>query len=464
MPDRYPQLDEADYGAADARPGASDWGMFFLRCALRRKLVIVLVFAAGIVATVGYFRYRSPLYRVETQLLAQRQAALPSAARGAMSDDPTNSAWEIVHRRDNLVAIVEQAQLLQSVPVPSSADRGLRRTLLSLRLGEPDDDPLAELVRLLDHRLRVTTAEGTVTIGIDWPHPQQAYAIIEGALQNFIEARHLQEVTAIDEVISVLQGRVATARKNLDQAIQQAERDAVQQRAGVPRAAVASATPSQTATEELVRVKSMLDAKQRAIQDIEDFRRRRLLELQAQLDAQRNIYSEAHPEVIRLREDVNNLSRESPQVVALRGDERKLQAQYAELLAKEGRLHSGPHLSALTAAPQPAQPGTVEENPSVREARQQHQQILDRVNAAQLELDAARAAFKFRYKVIWPPQVPTEPVSPNPVKIIGAGVIASLMMALGVAAALSLLSGRIVDRFQLERTLGLRVIAQLDRK
>ena len=86
------------------------------------------------------------------------------------------------------------------------------------------------------------------------------------------------------------------------------------------------------------------------------------------------------------------------------------------------------------------------------------------MNAAQVDLDHARAAFKYRYKIVWPAEVPRRPVSPNPFKYLGAGTIASLLLALFVAAAPELLKGRVVERWQIERGLGIPVLADLDRR
>ena len=46
----------------------------------------------------------------------------------------------------------------------------------------------------------------------------------------------------------------------------------------------------------------------------------------------------------------------------------------------------------------------------MRELRLQYEQMAARLMSARVDLDAARAAFKYRYKVIWPPEIPTEQV------------------------------------------------------
>jgi hypothetical protein len=322
------------------------------------------------------------------------------------------------------------------------------------------EDPMDATVRRLDKMLRVETDDRIVTIQIDWPNPEQAYHIVEGALQNFLEARHLQEITAIDEVISLLQGRAATLRDNLEKVVQETSRVVVvRDRDGTQRAVSAQGPP-----EDLVRLKSMLDAKERAIQDVETFRRTRLADLQAQLDQMRGVYSDAFPGVINLRQEIAALSRESPQIGALREEERQLRNEYN---ARVEQVRPGLSVGS-TAAGQPTRARVLEGLPTpqeerLRDARLRYEQMLERVQSAQIELDAARAAFKYRYNVIWPAEMPRKPISPDPTKIFGLGPILALALALAVAAAYDLWRGRVVERWQLERTLGLPVLAEIRR-
>ncbi len=435
-----------------------DWVVFALRAARRRSVLAAAVLIAGIGASAAYYALKSPSYRVEAKILAQRPQALPSVVRSAYEDVPTRSAWEMIHRRDNLIALVEETNLLQRVAAapprkPSVIERIQR---LASRSGPRSGEaPLDALVTLLDKVLVVTVEEGTIIIKLDWGDPRQAYEIVQAALQNFLELRHLQDVTAIDEVISVLQGRAAKLRAELDGASEDARRRP-------PQAARPVAPRVKLPSEELVRLQSLLEAKRRAIQDVEEFRRRRLADLQAQLDQARNTLSDAHPTVIGLRKDIEVASRESPQIEALREDERKVRREYSERMAREG-------FPATTAVPVTVAPASDanaprEEDARVRELRLQYEQMTTRINQAQLELDAARAGFKYRYNVIWPPQLPTEPVTPKAGKIFVLGGLASLVLALLAAAAPDVLRGRIVERWQVERSLDLPVLGEIRRR
>jgi uncharacterized protein involved in exopolysaccharide biosynthesis len=346
----------------------------------------------------------------------------------------------------------------------------LRMATSRLTDTQSTSDPLDDLVIVLDRRLKVEAGEVTIAIEIDWPNPQQAYRIVEGALQNFLEARHVQEVTAMDETISILQARGAVLRDELNRVVEETRRAALQDASRSPRLQVpmpSAPLAPQTQSEELTRLKSLLDSKERAISDVEDFRRRRLADLQAQYDARRAVYSEMHPEVITLRQDIASLTRDSAQISALREEERKLRQEYQARLEREPALRPASPSSSPVIIPRAPGEGVnaaVEQSERVREARFRYQQVMESVNAAQLELDTARAAFKHRYKIIWPPQVPKKPVSPNALKIFGLGGLASLLLALAAAAAADWRAGRVLERWQVERGLGLPLLADVTRK
>jgi hypothetical protein len=400
------------------------------------------------------------VYYVETRILAQRQQALPSMIRTAGADEaPTRTASEFVHQRENLLALLREAN------VTPAAKAAVGDSAASRIVGKDDEDPLSSLVVRLDRALTVSTGDGVITISIVWPDPQQAYHLVEAALQNFLEARQVQDVTAFDEAISLMEGRVAVLR-------QQVEREEAREAAAFPTEAplpssdaeISRVAPPQSLQngEALARLKSLLDAKERAVRDMEDGRRRRLLELQAQLEERRGVYSEAHPTVIALRLEVESFGRESTQLVALREEESKLRAEYARLLAAEPRArYGGTYRTYRPTSQRTTRSGSGQEGDRLREARAQYQNMINRVNEAQLALDTARAAFKHRYTVIRPAEVPRAPYAPTPLKVFGLGSVLSLLLAFLAAAWPDLFAGRITERWQVERGLGLPVLAEI---
>jgi uncharacterized protein involved in exopolysaccharide biosynthesis len=459
LPPHDTAADPGEEGAPSrAGPTPVDWAKLLLHAAWRRKVVFLAVLLSGFAATVGYFLMKKPAYEVDAKVLIQRQLG-PSSVRSGFEDSPTKSAWELVHRRENLVALVQAAKILpeqettRSPRTPGLAQR--LQALVGREVSLGNEDPMDVLVGVLHKRLVVAAEDGTITISLTWPDPRQAYDIVQGALQNFLEARYILEVRAADEVISVVQGRAAAVRAEFEAASEDARR----RNARLPRTTAGRPLP-RPPSEELVRLQAQLESKQRALADVEEFRRRRLSDIQAQLDQARNSLSDAHPRIVGLRKDIEAASRETPQLEALREEERAARKAYSDRVARENPGGGAAAPSQLPAIEVNASP--IDDDPRVRQLRVQAEQMSLRVNAAQIELDAARAAFKYRYNVIWPPQLPTEPVSPNPKKIFPAGLVASLLLALLVASAPDLLRGRILEPWQIERQLQVPLLGRID--
>ena len=463
VPPDLSDLQADDYSEPPSTTSILDWSSFAMGSVRRRRFLAAAVLVLGLASTITYYARSRPLYEVETKVLAQRQASLPSAVRpGGGGDPPTRTAEELIRRRENLLDLVKRAGLMDSPPAePEWASDRLAVVLHKLGLG-PDPstaDPLVAMVTRLEKALVVTTTDDTVKISVRWRNPVQAYQIVEGSLQNFLEARQTQEITAIDETIALLQARLAGLRVQLDR--EETKRDDSRRDEPVDLALSPRSAAGAPASAELTRLKSLLDAKERSIRDMEEFRQRRLLELQSQLSEKRNVYAEAHPVVIGLRKEVEALSLDSPQLVALRDQARQLRTEYAAQAAAEGGRG---RQEARGGSPRPARDGRgagTTQDDRVKDVRAQYLHMVERINAVQLELDGARAAFKYRYSVIWPAEMPRSPVSPNPWKILPLGLLGSIVLALLAAVLPDLWSRRIFEAWQVERDLGLEVLSDL---
>ena len=463
LPPGEPNADflSVDIGMDRGQPlaGPTDWLVLIVRATWRRRWLSLAVFAILMGSVTAYYVRAPRMYRSEAVIRAQRQQALPSLVRqGAADEAPTRSADELIHSRENLLGLLRSAGLLDAAPEPPGRlERFLRAVGIegSTQEGEPHEP----LVRLLDRSLDVTTGEGTVRLTLEWGNAQDAYRLVGAAAQSFLEARYLQDVTTIDDAIALLKDRLGPLREQLAEAIDDAQRRGAAM-AVLLAPPVAAPSPAAQANDALRRLEAAIDAKARAIRDIEDFRRRRLLELQAQIEERRGQFADAHPTMVGLRAEVAGLQQESHQVEVLREEERKLRDEYATRYAV-----------ATPAAGQGASLGTrvassaaVEQSERVRDARFQYQQMLAKVSAAQTDLDNARAAFKYRYSVSWPATVPTAPVSPKPVKVFGLGLALSLLLAVLATAAPDVVRRRVVERWQVERVLGLDVLATIRRR
>jgi uncharacterized protein involved in exopolysaccharide biosynthesis len=341
-------------------------------------------------------------------------------------------------------------------------------------------------------------SEGVIQISIEWPDPEMALHLVETAVQNYLDARRATEITAIEEQVAILQTHAVSLRKDIDVSVDAIERlRAKRASTPMPSAApssAASAAPSTLARTvarspvapslrpysqaELTRLKSLIEAKQRAISDLEEFRRRRLSELNASLAEKSSTYTDNHPAIIDLRQTIASFSQESPEVQALRADVDRMQKDLDEKVAAgEAAVPASATPGAVSrgAPPLPSSIIRIEQEPSddrdpemmyarnqLADAMQKYAVLRTQIETAQIDLDTAQAAFKYRYTVVEPPLYPKGASKPKPAVIIMAGLVGALLVPLLVVVGADLRKGRYLASWQVERTLDLPLLAEMD--
>jgi uncharacterized protein involved in exopolysaccharide biosynthesis len=480
------QVQEAGFGPsreqepvfAIAVAEARQMAIFPLRAVARHRLAATLVLLSTLAVTALAVVFLPKHYVVESRILAQPNFVMPALNNPrrsvpSESDAPTRLAGEAVMKQDNLLDIIRTTNLMSTwlaTRGPAGKLEDWLRHLLGRELSEKARTD--RMVALLRRRMWVIANDGTVTIGVDWTDPQSAYRIAETAQQNFFDQRHASEVAMISESVAILEGHVAETEAAIQEAVAQVNKSGGLVRHAAPIRAASVARPVSPNAGEIASLQSELIAKQRTISDLESARAQRIAALQTTLSELRNNYGPAHPQVVSTMASIRALSGDSPQLTALRADEASLRDRIVALGAQPGA-------SAQPAAPEPALtrvalenmtrggPDSLE-NPEVTYAKSRlkmatgdYEDMLQRLEAARIELQTARAAFKYRYTVVTPPQFPTRAAKPRiPILVVGGCFLATIL-ATFVAGALDLGSGRLMERWQVSRRLGLPIIAQV---
>lgn len=439
-------------------------------------------------------------YHAESRLLANNNdliRALGNPRSSLPSEDPTRAARELIFAHDNLVSLIKQTNLMKNweetrPPLVKWKDKAVQ-----LVTGVPsDEDRIDSMVGLLEKKLQVTTDQQTVTISIDWHDAQMAYLLVETAQQNFLETRHVTEMTAISEALSILEMHGGQLQKMVDDALHELERVRDSRRKGTsgapptlsgPESGVLLAPapvaerperpegPPSATEQELAQLKFLLNSKKRALGDLEDFRSRRVSELTAQLQEQKVQYADQHPIVMDTRQRIEALKLDSPQMAQVKGDIDALEHEYRrkggrdpDALVEPSRPRPStirrPQLvaqAALSSAELSDDPLVEFSRNNLRVAAAKYEELLMRIDSARIEQDTARAAFKYRYSVVRPASVPKKPVKPDVALILVGAFLAALLGALLTGATRDWLSGRLVEPWQVERALGLPVLSQV---
>jgi hypothetical protein len=484
-----------------------DYAGFVGRSILRHKMLVASVFVLAMALVAAALVVMPKTYYVQVKLLAQRNAVMtalsnPGRAVPWDADAPTRAAAETILRRDNLVSLIAQTDLINQWEARRAPILRLKDGMIAfvLRHEATTNDKLEALVWQLEHRMFVTAGpvgDGTVTIELYWPDGQMAYRLVELAQAKFLEARQLAEEAAISESL----------HGDVDRTLGQLVRTQASGQAGsrrVTRVISTNARPvepppvqapvtdvlpqidaSLAANPELSRLKGLLASKRLELNRIEEERRRQSSELQSQLAKLLTIYRETYPDVLDTQQKIEALKHDVPRIVNLRNEVDKLETEYdnlsradaeqliqAEMARRAAALASAPTAPAPALQPQPEV--QVVESVPVESPRQdqaaefstlrlrtelnQYQSILERTDSARIELAVSQAAFKYRYTVIKPAQEPKEPSSPNFRLVLVAGFLASLVLAIGIGVAADLMSNRILEAWQIQRQLGLPIL------
>jgi hypothetical protein len=442
-------------------------------------LVIVVPAALGVLAA----RAIPNRYYVETKLLAPRPdliATLTNPGRTFSVDERANSraALELM-RRDNLLAAIRDTGLVAQW-------RATRTPLLRLKdriaFGrELTDTELTDvLVDTLKKRFTAYTepqddGSGSLTVGLTWNDPQMTIRLLNATLRGFLDFRQSNELAILGESIGILEERLTDARRDLEAALEGAKAAVPRRSARAETAAIPEPAPTPTLDPRLVadlaQVRSSLAGKRRALDELVAFRQRRIEELQTQLTEQRAVYSENHPIVANTRRSLEAVAADSPQIAELRREVADLENRYIQLGGASAEVGDGG--TAATARgtygstvvaidPGRLRPAEDFERSRLTAAIARYYSASDRLEGAKLERDSAEASARYRFVVVQPPLKPRGASNKVLKAAVGiGGFIAGILFGPLSAVAIEVRRGRVVQPWQIERSLGLPILAVL---
>jgi uncharacterized protein involved in exopolysaccharide biosynthesis len=449
---------------------------FALHAVVRRRRAAAASFASTLAAALLALAVLPRSDYTETKLLADKNLVMPALSNPQRkmpteSDTPTRLASEAIMNHTNLAAIVNSTDLVSHYRDNQSLATRAKDWLTRPFSKEPTREELVDgLVWTLDKQMFVKVGDGTVTIGVTWPDPNMAFRIVHAAQENFMEERHTQELALITESIAILEKNASEVQTEIMTTLDSMARvrESVSPREQSP---LLSALRRSAPSGEVVSTQSRLEATLRTIADIEQFRNRRLAELQATLADQRNTYGAAHPQIENTQQLIRSLLADSPQLTQLRNEEQQLRRKLSELGASPSATAGASAADPLLAAAALRSLDRIRTDSLVLEKQQysrsrlrlavsSYQQLLERLDAARIELQTARATFKYKYGVLVPAQLPSRPVSPRAMIVLVGGLFLATMLALFTAVGLDLASGQVLETWQIQRSLGLPVLGE----
>jgi uncharacterized protein involved in exopolysaccharide biosynthesis len=482
---------------------------FVARAPSRRPKLAAAVFAVVAGLGVGLALAMPSTYNSQAKLLAQPDLVLPALGNPGRqvprdADDPTKNVAEMILRRENIVALAKDADLIdrfESGRTP--AVRVKDRLVAALHGPKTEQEKLRAIVGTLEKKITVTSEANTVTLSVDWGDPEMAFDLVTLVQKNFLEARYDSDVAVISDAIAMLQEHAKSELVQVDSALDEYEKARAEDlKNAPPRVAtmgtIAAAAPRAAGTTRVVAsapvaagpvapvdsdIARALEEKRVQIRGIEGDRQRQIDAVSQQLATAQLTLTPLHPTVVALKQKLETLRQPSTELEQLKTEERAIMARIAPasaaaaaaVVASAGKAPSegGSVAPAAPTAPA-AEPGFAMgmeqyESPAAQLAKsklqgsvERYQNIQARIDAAKIELDITRTAFKYRYTVITPAELPKQPKKPI-AQLLGlaalpfAGILAFLL-----AAALDLASGVFLETWQVARRLKVEVLGELE--
>jgi uncharacterized protein involved in exopolysaccharide biosynthesis len=505
--------EEGEFGLAQAKL----LGAFFLRAPRRhpRLAAVILVLTVALGVAAALFLPRS--YDCDVRILAQHQLVLPALdnpgrAVPREADAPTKNAADAILQHDNLVTMIKELDLIARWQATREPALRLKDTILSFGASNnkrSEIEQIRDMIELLQKRLSVVADESSITIAVTWPDKQVGFEIVSFLQKNFLEARYDSNVNVIVEAIHILEERAKPQAAEVDAALADLTKVENERR----QAFVGSASPAAAAGPRGGRwaraaagagasalqatggagpnadIARQLEDVRSRIRSITQERDRQLMEAHQQLADARATLGPMHPTVVALNDKIAALEVPPSELQGLEQREHQLVAA----LAAPGPSPAVPAASTPAPLPSPLPPVAVataapvgvatasasstaptiaellREDPEIalassrlQAASSKYNELLSRIEAANIELEVTRAGFKYQYTVVRPPEIPRKPSKPNVTLIMIATLLAAPLLAMLLAGVRDLLRGRFVEPWQVERHLNLPLLGELN--
>jgi uncharacterized protein involved in exopolysaccharide biosynthesis len=485
---------------------------FIARAPSRRPKLAAAVFAVVGGLGLGLALAMPSTYNSQAKLLAQPDLVLPALGNPGRqvprdADDPTKNVAEMILRRENIVALAKDADLVDRFESGRPTAARLKdRIVAALRGPKTEQEKLRAIVGTLEKKIAVTSEANTVTLSVDWGEPEMAFDLVTLVQKNFLEARYDSDVAVISDAIAMLQEHAKSELVQVDAALDEYEKARAEDVKNSPprmtsvasvatpgagprfatagrsvAAAPVAAGPASAAESDAARA---LEEKRIQIRGIEGDRQRQVDAVSQQLATAQLTLTPLHPTVVALQQKLEALRQPSTELEQLKTEERSLMARIAPasaaaaaaVVASAGKAPTDVGAAAPAGPTAPAAeanqsfPTSNEyESPAAQLAKsklqgaiERYQNIQARIDSAKIELDITRTAFKYRYTVITPAELPKSPKKPI-AQLLGlaalpfAGILAFLL-----AAALDLASGVFLETWQVARRLKVEVLGELE--
>jgi len=479
------------------------WLTLFLAFVKKRKWLPICTVVLMTGLAIAALKVLPKTYECEIRVQAKKSEYLsPDQSGGLVAD-----ADVVLKRREVIADMVKRTNLVQEWRARRGPLFKLKDDIYGALVGPTSDKDLAMVLgATLENSITVETSGDTLTIKVSWRDPEMAYRLVLAAQQAFLEERYTQEISMLSESMDIFKkhsreleteiaqhadnAKVLIDKKN--QELKEASEKKAQEteeklRGSAPRVAYrgpatpkAPSAPVADNRAAIAELNTSIAEKHAALDTLTAGSRSAVADLQGKLAQARAIYKEAHPVIADLKQQLMVAQQEPPMATQLRSEIAALEAQRDGL----GPVGGDPIASPATAArvaqsfgPRMGQlMSRLEEveqydlaDSEVGHARskiglamRKWESVQMQIDGARLKLETAQAAFRYRYRVVTPAEIPNKAVKPKPAAVVLGAVFGGLLLGLFLALVLELRRGVIHEAWQVESAIGLPVVACIE--
>lgn len=411
---------------------------FSLNAAKRRKVLSLVVVMIGAGLTAAAVRLAPRTYQSTGEVLV------------VTNDDGQAGGWNTENRRQQLEwerqvrsretidGIVRDAQLVEKW---DDMRQPHRRLLDEINAKMGDKPPTTEqkfgaVENMVENNLKLTIDQSTVSIQCEWSDPEASRDIVQAALSRFIDKRYQTEVGTILTRIKPLEDQLEAARlvlERIDPSLAPPKEEPTEA-TPADKLVVVAKEPSPEAVEAGQRLQGARERQQNAaakLGELEGAKQAKIARLEAEKAEKGATMGAAHPEMVNITLTLQKAREDTSEIISARASKAAADAEVADLAAKAGVAI--PSVRRYSPAPPPAKKMDELTTQRITAARDEYSRKKDALDSDNLKLRVAEAAFKSKYQITRPPDVPMAPKKPVGLMVGLGGALATLLVMLALA-------------------------------
>lgn len=440
---------------------------------------------------------------------AQMMQALVDPGRSVppSADTPIAGAVELIKSRENLENLMEDVKLQQICDAKRGKFSKMKDDFFTKIFGGASQADMHEAyLKMLQEKITPSIDGDIVVMEVEWSDPDIAMALAEGAIARFLKMRHDMELSEILETVNILGRAVESSRVSIEEVVkrmqkvfdekeadlavrsgqmtrEQAKRTHVKKNRFIAiRKPASAAQVDEASTSATGDLKKEIGEKQAVLTQIKKGYDTRVKKAQEELANLRASLGPDHPDVAEAKRALDNMQTPPAEVEALQAEVTRLSGEMQAAPAAPSAAKDRPKVEIQPeAAPEQGAYDVMrvqvsedlykelDKDPEIaqilgelKKDQDTHEELVHRLAAARIESETANVAFEYRYKLTSPPVYPKSPVKPKVPVMLGGGAVAALILGIIFAVVADVMSKRILEAWQIERFLRLKVLGEVE--